>query len=575
MGPLIAIALKSLIVAGGVLAVLRLAQNRSAADRSLIAHLGLLAVLLLPVGSLLLPPLGVAGPSFLAGEPDAIAASAEVIVPAVTQVTSFDTAAIEPAASESAVSFLSSVNLPILLYGMPALILFGLTLVALIRLGILKSRANVLVEPEWVTALARAQHRMGFKHGTALLTSDELPSPISWGVVRPIILLNSEAAKAHSQAEAVIAHELAHVAHLDWAKLLLARVVIALFWFNPLVWVLAREAHQLREEAADDSVLSADIQDTDYAQLLVGVARHECRGLLIGAHGVAPAKNSLSRRVRRVLDSALERAPGGWRWTSAAAFFAAGMAVPLAALTVVPGVQPVPAAVSAPAFASAKVVAPVTAQAEVSSANPVAAAEPVAGTKIVEAVEPREQVMVTAHGRTMMVDKHGRAIVRGRDGTFIASPDSSVVAYLDGKALAAARAGSAVSVSGSRIDTAVARRAVGADSAYANALRNALPGVRISDEQLIELKAVGVTKDYIRSLAAAGYRGLPLSTLVELRALQVTAGDISRAKRAAGRLPTPREMVKIKALGITTEDLGDDPNPDPEPRPDPDPDEGS
>ena len=63
MGPLIAIALKSLIVAGGVLAVLRLAQNRSAADRSLIAHLGLLAVLLLPVGSLLLPPLGVAGPS--------------------------------------------------------------------------------------------------------------------------------------------------------------------------------------------------------------------------------------------------------------------------------------------------------------------------------------------------------------------------------------------------------------------------------------------------------------------------------------------------------------------------------
>jgi beta-lactamase regulating signal transducer with metallopeptidase domain len=575
MGPLIAIALKSLIVAGGVLAVLRLAQNRSAADRSLIAHLGLLAVLLLPIGSLLLPPLGVAGPSFLAGEPDAVAAPAEVIVPAVTPVTSIDTAALEPVASESGVSFLSTVDLPILLYGMPALILIGLTLVALIRLGILKSRANVLVEPEWVTALARAQHRMGFKHGTALLTSDELPSPISWGVVRPIILLNSEAAKAHNQAEAVIAHELAHVAHLDWAKLLLARVVIALFWFNPLVWLLAREAHQLREEAADDSVLSANIEDTDYAQLLVGVARHECRGLLIGAHGVAPAKNSLSRRVRRVLDSALERAPGGWRWTSAAAFFAAGMAVPLAALTVVPGVQPVPAAASTPALASTKVVAPVTGQADVSSANPAAAAQPVAEARTVEAAETREQVTVNVNGRTMMVDKHGRAIVRGPDGTFIASPDGSAVAYLNGKAFATARAGTAVSVSGSRIDTAVARRAVGADAAYASALRSALPGVRISDQQLIELKAVGVTRDYVRSLAAAGYRGLPLSTLVELRALQVTAGDISRAKRAAGRLPTPHEMVEIKALGISARDLGEDPNPDPDPRPDPDPDDGS
>ena len=574
MGPLIAIALKSLIVAGGVLAILRLAQNRSAADRSLIAHLGLLAVLLLPIGSLLLPPLGVAGPQFLAPQAGVVAAPAGIVVPTVTSSAAIQPSAIEPAAVQPGASFLSAVDLPILLYGLPALLLIGLTLVALVRLGVLKSRANVLVEPEWVTALARAQHRMGFKHGTALLTSDELPSPISWGVVRPIILLNSEAAKAHGQAEAVIAHELAHVAHFDWAKLLLARVVIALFWFNPLVWLLAREAHQLREEAADDSVLSANIEGTDYAQLLVGVARHECRGLLIGAHGVAPAKNSLARRVRRVLDSALERAPGGWRWTSAAAFFAAGMAVPLAALTVVPGVQPVSTVSSNPALASAKVVAPATANA-VPAAVAVTAVEPVIETPAVNAAEPREHVMVNADGRTMIVDKHGRAIVRGPDGTFISSPDGSAVAYVNGKAFATARAGTTVSVNSSRIDTAVARRAVGADAAYASALRNAMPGVRISDQQLVELKAVGVTRDYVRALAAVGYRGLPLSTVVELRALQVMPSDIARARKAAGRLPTPQEMVKIKALGITAHELADDPDPHPDPDPDPDPDDGS
>ena len=220
-------------------------------------------------------------------------------------------------------------------YAVPAALLILLTLIALGRLIVLKSRATVLVEPHWLSALAHAQRRMGFKNGTALLTSDDLPSPVSWGLFRPVILLNSEAAESHAEAEAIIAHELAHVANFDWAKLLLARVTVALFWFNPLVWMLAREAHQLREEAADDAVLGADIDDTDYARLLVGVARHECRGLLIGAHGVAPAKNSLARRIKRVLDGALERAPGGWRWTSAAAFFAAGMAVPVAALQVV------------------------------------------------------------------------------------------------------------------------------------------------------------------------------------------------------------------------------------------------
>jgi hypothetical protein len=154
--------------------------------------------------------------------------------------------------------------------------------------------------------------------------------------MRPVILLNDQALAASGEAEAIIAHELAHVARLDWAKLLLARVATAIFWFNPLAWVLAREAHQLREEAADDAVLGANIVDTDYAQLLVGVARHECRGLLLGAHGISPGKGSLKRRVRRVLDTSLARSSGGRSWVAG---FAAGMlvmAAPLAALTFAP-----------------------------------------------------------------------------------------------------------------------------------------------------------------------------------------------------------------------------------------------
>src|SRR5205085_583855 len=178
------------------------------------------------------------------------------------------------------------------LYAVPAAILLMLTFLALCRLIALRARADVLVDGHWLSALARAQKRMGFKHGTALLTSDELASPISWGLMRPVILLNSRAVEASGEAEAIIAHELAHVARLDWIKR-----------------VLAREAHQLREETADDTVLAADIVDTDYAQLLVGVARHECPGLLLGAHGVAPSKSSLARRVQRVLDGKLMRGP--------------------------------------------------------------------------------------------------------------------------------------------------------------------------------------------------------------------------------------------------------------------------
>src|SRR5690242_6434897 len=178
---------------------------------------------------------------------------------------------------------------------------------------------------------------MGFKHGTALLTSNELASPISWGLMRPVILLNTRAVEAAGEAEAIIAHELAHVARMDWAKLLLARIATALFWFNPLVWLLAREAHQLREEAADDAVLAADIADTDYAQLLVGVARHECPGLLLGAHGVAPSKSSLARRVARVLDGKSVRGPVARGFAFGMFAGAVLIAATLAALTLTPG----------------------------------------------------------------------------------------------------------------------------------------------------------------------------------------------------------------------------------------------
>ncbi len=75
-----------------------------------------------------------------------------------------------------------------LLYGVPAGLLLLVMLVAVGRLFALRARALVMVEQSWLTALAHAQRRMNFKHGTALLISDEIRSPVSWGVLRPVIL---------------------------------------------------------------------------------------------------------------------------------------------------------------------------------------------------------------------------------------------------------------------------------------------------------------------------------------------------------------------------------------------------
>jgi beta-lactamase regulating signal transducer with metallopeptidase domain len=150
-------------------------------------------------------------------------------------------------------------------------------------------------------------------------------------MLRPKIVLNTDAAAASADTDAILAHELAHLAQADWAKLMLAHISMAVFWFNPLVWLLAREAYQLREEAADDAVLAADVEDMAYASLLVSSARQQ-NGLLLGAHGVASAYSSLTQRVQRVLDRGLNRSAGGRLWVAAMVVGITALSIPLITL---------------------------------------------------------------------------------------------------------------------------------------------------------------------------------------------------------------------------------------------------
>lgn len=577
-----ALAAKSLVVAGGTLLLLKLLQGRSAADRSWIAHLGLAALLLLPVASFALPALQVPGPAFMTASKPVNSALAALpntgVAPEVAPVT----ASFPGTAGSPDEPWLAGVDWAYAGYAIPACLLLLLTVIAICRLVVLKARAEVLVDAHWLSALARAQRRMGFKNGTALLTSDELRSPVSWGLMRPVIVLNTNAAEARGDAEAIIAHELAHVARLDWAKLLLARVAVALFWFNPFAWLLAREAHQLREEAADDAVLGSDIDDTDYARLLVGVARHECNGLLLGAHGVAPSRNSLSRRVRRVLDRALTRAPGGWRWTSAAAFFAAGMAVPVAALNFVP-TTPVAPALTGPASAGGKVTAasgpaasaPATAN---SGANrPIAAAN--AGIDIDRTADFDFDFDIEKEINSE-IQQAGRDVRAA--GVEVAAAIAEVKSAARPRAVAFAGRSN---LRGDDLDQAISAKMMGLTPSYISDMRAASPDLRnVTMDELMAMKMQGVRPDfvrelvraghtgltpkrlttatmqgvdvrYVRDMAAVGYGRLSLKDLTELRMFGVNADYVRQFQRAGFRNLSAKQFIKMKNYGVKPDDL--------------------
>jgi bla regulator protein BlaR1 len=569
MSVLIGIALKSLFVAALTLGLLALMKHRSAAERSWVAHIGLLALIIMAFAPLVLPTWNVEAPALLS-QPPAIEASASAPAPAPAMKPM---QAVAPAASTIQLPTISPAAAATALYAVPAAILLFITFLALARLIALRARAEVLVDGHWLTALARAQRRMGFKHGTALLTSNALASPISWGLMRPVILLNTRAVEASGEAEAIIAHELAHVARMDWAKLLLARVATALFWFNPLVWVLAREAHQLREEAADDAVLGADIPDTDYAQLLVGVARHECPGLLLGAHGVAPSKSSLARRVARVLDGKSVRGPVARSFAVGVFVGAVLVAAPLAALTLTPAGGTTPAkgksgsvAASEPAstYYPGTPTAPtdlghIIAQGVSTSVTTATAAiAPVIGQSTedsFEAVSPSGASVVRKNGITYATGPNGASVVyyppdaRGRSKVVATAPNGArTVSYAEADEIPGYTEGR--HHRDSSIDKIIEMKAVGVTPEYIGAMR-AL-GARFASldpSDFASMRAVGVTPDYARDLMAAGFPAITPDELVEARAVGVTGGYV-RSMRSQGVNGDMDDFVQLRAVGV-------------------------
>ena len=80
-----------------------------------------------------------------------------------------------------------------------------------------------------------------------------------FGIRQPILLWPASIADrlADDHIEAILAHELCHVARRDnlWAAVHM--VVQTLFWFHPLVWWIGARLVDERERACDESVVAA------------------------------------------------------------------------------------------------------------------------------------------------------------------------------------------------------------------------------------------------------------------------------------------------------------------------------
>jgi TonB family protein len=203
-------------------------------------------------------------------------------------------------------------------------------IVGLSRLAWLASQATSLAEGRWPDMANHVAKQCGLRRSVRILLSAHPTMLVTWGILRPKILLPANAFEwQDDRLRVVLAHELAHVRRGDWLAQMLAEALRAAFWFNPFLWIACRRLRLESEQACDDEVLGLGVDGPSYATHLldlVRAARTHRRSLLSGYPAPAMARpSSLERRVTAMLNEHVNRnRPSRSTRLSTAAALAAG-----------------------------------------------------------------------------------------------------------------------------------------------------------------------------------------------------------------------------------------------------------
>ncbi len=152
--------------------------------------------------------------------------------------------------------------------------------------------------------------------------------PAVIGVRRPLLLWPAGISPrlTDAQVEAILSHELAHIARRDNLLALSHMGVQAIFWFHPLVWFIGTRLVHERERACDEEVVRRSGQREAYAEGILRTCEHCSESSLPCAAGVTGS--DLKARVAMIMRGTTRRlGPARTTLLAASALAIAGVPV--------------------------------------------------------------------------------------------------------------------------------------------------------------------------------------------------------------------------------------------------------
>ena len=106
--------------------------------------------------------------------------------------------------------------------------------------------------------------------------SPYIDSPVSVGIMKPIILLPLDNEKYFVSEKGIVRHELHHIINMDGLFRILTFMVIAMEWFNPLAYYLFRENIAVNEMLCDEAAVEDMTKEekVDYMRCIIMAAEN-------------------------------------------------------------------------------------------------------------------------------------------------------------------------------------------------------------------------------------------------------------------------------------------------------------
>jgi hypothetical protein len=133
--------------------------------------------------------------------------------------------------------------------------------------------------------------------------SDLVSGPALFGILRPCLVIPNLRALAQSpdQLHHIFLHELAHVKRNDVAANVVMQMLLAIHWFNPLIWYAYYRMRDDQELACDALALSRLQPDETKAYGKTLIDLFEQASSSVGMAGVASLTGSMSQIRRRMV----------------------------------------------------------------------------------------------------------------------------------------------------------------------------------------------------------------------------------------------------------------------------------